>query len=104
MTRRSACRLATLVLMAGCAAGASADERTEYQRRSAERDVALFQSLDRNSDGTVTKLEAHGDLNFSPRFDDMDINRDGIVTREELQRYIDQRYGVSTAAAGAAQR
>ena len=26
----------------------------------------------------------------------MDINRDGLVTPEELQRYIAQRYGVQT--------
>jgi hypothetical protein len=56
--------------------------------------MALFQALDRNADATVTHLEARGDLNFLPYFDDMDTNRDGIVTTEELQRHIELRYGV----------
>lgn len=63
------------------------------QLRSAARYTALFQSLDRNRDGTVTRVEAKGDLSFGPVFDDMDINRDGGVTTAELQRYIEQRYG-----------
>ena len=105
MRGTSACRLAGLVMLMMGAAGAGADDRSEYQRRAAERDAALFQSLDRNGDNAVTREEAHGDLNFGPRFDDMDINRDGVVTREELQRYVEQRYGVRmSAAAGGTQR
>jgi Ca2+-binding EF-hand superfamily protein len=81
--------------MLGCAVGsAAADPKSEYERRAAERYVALFQSLDLDSDGTVSREEAQGDLNFRPSFDDMDINRDGIVTLAELQRYIEQNYGV----------
>jgi hypothetical protein len=30
----------------------------------------------------------------------MDINRDGIVTLDELQRYIEQHYGVAAPAGG----
>jgi Ca2+-binding EF-hand superfamily protein len=69
------------------------DDKTAYDQRSAARYAALFQSLDRNGDGTVTRVEAQGDLNFAPVFDDMDINRDGVVTNAELQRYLEQRYG-----------
>jgi len=77
------------------AAGALwADDRTDYNQRAAARDAALFQSLDRNANGELTREESKGDLDLGPRFDDMDINRDAIVTREELQRYIAQRYGV----------
>jgi hypothetical protein len=79
----------------GSAAGA--DDKTVYDQRAAARYVALFQSLDRDGDGTVTRVEAQGDLNLGPVFDDMDINRDGIVTSAELQRYIEQRYGVHAA-------
>ena len=78
---------------------AQADDRTEYNRRAAARDSALFQSLDRNGDGAVTREETKGDLDFGPRFDDIDINRDGTITRDELQRYIAQRYGVELQAA-----
>lgn len=86
----------TLVLaaFAASAAAAGADDRSAYNRRAAETYVALFKSLDRNGDATVTRAEAGGDLNFVPYFDDMDINRDGIVTMEELRRYIEMRYDV----------
>ena len=86
-------RAAAFVLLAACVSGAAANDKLEYDRRAAARDTMLFQSLDRNADGTVTRLESHGDLNFGPRFDAMDINRDGVVTTAELQRYIEQQYG-----------
>lgn len=82
-----------IALLMACAMGAAANDKTEYDRRSAARDMGLFQSLDRDVDGTVTRLEAEGDLNFAPRFADMDINRDDVVTTSELQRYIEQQYG-----------
>jgi hypothetical protein len=77
-----------------CVTGAVADDKTEYNRRAAQTHVALFKSLDRDADASVSRVEAQGDLNFVPHFDDMDINRDGIVTTEELHRYIELRYGV----------
>jgi hypothetical protein len=82
-----------------CATGAAANDRAEYNRRAADTYVALFKSLDRNADSTVTRVEAQGDLNFVPFFDDMDINRDGIVTADELRRYIEQRYEVRVESA-----
>jgi hypothetical protein len=74
---------------------ADIDPRTEYQRRAAERYVVLFQSLDRDRDGSVARVEARGDLNFEPRFDDMDVNRDGVVTAAELQRFIEAEFSLS---------
>src|SRR5690349_848328 len=73
---------------------AADDPKAEFDRRSAERYVALFQALDLNTDGMVSRAEAQGDLNFGPAFDDMDINRDGFVTVAELQRFIGQRFGL----------
>jgi hypothetical protein len=61
--------------------------------------MAWFQSLDRNGDKAVTKIESHGDLNFGPRFDDMDTNRDGIVTLEELRRFIEKEHGPTALTA-----
>ena len=78
-------------------AAAHADERADYNRRAAERYSALFQSLDRDGDGTVTRVEARGDLNFGPRFDDMDIDRNGIVSRAELQRFVAREFEVELA-------
>jgi hypothetical protein len=60
--------------------------------------VSLFHALDRNADGAVTRLEAAGDINFLPRFDDMEVDMDGTVTRSELLRYIDQHYGIPLPA------
>ena len=81
------------------AAAASADERSEYNKRVATRFVNLFQELDRDRDGRVTRAEATGDLNFLPAFSDMDINGDNVVTTEELHRFIDLKLGVQVRTA-----
>ncbi len=98
MNMKSVYRVGMLVLLMACAAGAGADDKSDYNRRAAERDLSLFQSLDRNTDGAVTRTEAHGDINFLPRFNDMDINMDGIVTTTELHRYLEQQYGARNHA------
>jgi hypothetical protein len=90
---------ATLILLLCGVQAAAADPQAEYHRRNAERYVALFTSLDRNRDGMVARVEAEGDLQFGPRFDDMDINRDGFVTGPELQRYVEQQHGVRVVVA-----
>jgi hypothetical protein len=85
------------LILPGYSSLAGADAKSDYDQRSAARYTALFQSLDRNGDRTVTRVEAQGDLNLGPVFDDMDINRDGVVTNAELQRYIEQRHGAYAA-------
>jgi len=85
--------LAAVVLLIACA-GTQAQDKAEYDRRSVAHYVELFQSLDRDGDGAVTRLETQGDLNFTPRFNDMDINRDGIVTKAELERYLELEHGL----------
>jgi hypothetical protein len=82
-----------MVLVACAFDAAAADAKDQYERRVAERYVTLFKSLDRDSNGAVSRAEAQGDLNFLPQFDGMDINRDGIVTEAELQRYIQYQHG-----------
>ena len=92
----SLCRMAILtsILLAGTVNAADADPQAQYERRAAERYVGLFSSLDLDRDAAVSRAEAKGDLNFAPRFDDMDINRDGFVTAAELQRFIALEYGI----------
>ena len=87
---------ALALLVAG--AGAQAQDKAAYDRRSAARYLELFQSLDIDRDGTVTRLEAQGDVNFIPRFNDMDIDRDGIVTRAELDRFLEREHGIRPGA------
>jgi len=79
---------------------AAADARSDYYQRRAATDMASFHALDTDHDNRLTRAEVEGDNDFGPRFNDMDINRDGVVTQEELQRYIEQHYGVSVPAAG----
>jgi Ca2+-binding EF-hand superfamily protein len=86
--------LAVVLLGVALTSRAAEDDKSEFDRRAAERYVSLFQALDLDNDGSVSKAEARGDLNFGPVFDDMDINRDGFVTAEELQRFVAQRYGM----------
>ena len=87
-----------LAMLLVLATSAAADDKSDYDRRAAARDAALFHSLDRNADGAVTRLEARSDINFLPRFDDMEVDMDGVVTRSELLRYIDQHYGIPPPA------
>ena len=92
----------SLVLAALLAAStlASADERSDYYQRVAARDLASFHELDVDHRGFLTRAEIVGDNDFGPRFTDMDINRDGVVTLEELARYIRLNYGVDIPADG----
>ena len=94
MSMKRATHAGVLVLLLMCAMSANADDRSDYNRRAATRDLSLFHSLDRNADGAVTRLEAQGDINFLPRFDDMEVDMNGVVTIAELHRYLEQRYGV----------
>ena len=87
-------RCAAFVLLASAVNAAAADAKAEYDRRNAERYVATFKSLDLDMDRAVSRAEASGDVNFRPLFDDIDVNRDGLVTPVELQRFIEREHGV----------
>lgn len=97
-------RVCAMALLAVCATGAALDDRAEYVRRLAERDRSAFTALDLNRDGVVTRDEAIHDLDFAPRFNDMDINRDGVITADELQRYLAWRYDTNSPRATADNR
>ena len=88
-----------LLAFAAHATAAFADDKADYQKRVATRFVNLFQELDRDRDGTVSRAEASGDLNFLPAFGDMDINGDNVVTTDELRRFLELKIGVNTVQA-----
>lgn len=98
MSIKTRWQFGVLAVLISLAMSAGADDRSNYNRRAAGEDVSLFHALDRNADGAVTRLEAAGDINFLPRFDDMEVDMDGTVTRSELLRYIDQHYGIPLPA------
>jgi hypothetical protein len=97
-----ASRSGVLAALLAVSALASADERSDYYQRVAARDLASFHALDVNQRGFVTRDDIVGDNDFGPRFTDMDINRDGVVTLEELARYVRLNYGVEIPADGKA--
>jgi Ca2+-binding EF-hand superfamily protein len=96
MTMKMKIMIAVLLLVV-LSLAAVADDRENFNRRAAEADLALLRQLDLNGDGYLTKDEAKGDLRLGPRFDDIDINRDGVITPQEMRRYIEQTYGVNPA-------
>lgn len=76
-----------IVIAAALAAGAAlAQAPAEYLKRVADNYRAAFAAYER--DGVVTRDRVRGDLFLEPRFDDIDINRDGVITRAELERFI----------------
>lgn len=68
---------------------AVADDRGDYNRRSAERYTAMFHLADTNKDNRVSREEAHGTIELEAHFNDIDIDRDGTITWDELARYIE---------------
>ena len=82
-------------------ASAGAQGKAEHDRRVASDLAQLFASLDRDADRAVTRVEAAGDVNFLPLFADMDVNRDGVVTSDELGRYLQLAYGVKLESVSA---
>ena len=87
---------ATLLLPA--ASLAADDARTAYYQRNANADLASFRELDVDKNNAITREEVRGDVDLTPRFDDIDVNRDGVVTLDELLAYAERQYGVKLTA------
>ena len=78
-------------------AWANGDE-VSYNQRAAQTDLSVFHELDRAGNGYLTREHTGGDMRLGPRFDDVDTNRDEIVTPQEMRIYVEKSYGVLPAA------
>jgi Ca2+-binding EF-hand superfamily protein len=77
-------------LMAACISTLTvADDRADYNRLSAERYIAMFRLADFNKDNVVTVGEAQGIIELQAHFNDIDTDRDGDITWDELTHYIE---------------
>ena len=84
-----------LVALASPGGNALAQDKAAYEQRAIARFEQQFAALDRAGKGEVTRTDAEGYIDFTAAFDDIDINRDGIVTKSELHRYLVLRYGAA---------
>ena len=76
-----------VMLVAALAAGAALAQAPDaYIQRVVDNYRAAFARYERN--GVVTREAVRADLVFGPVFDDIDINRDGVITRAELDRFL----------------
>ena len=87
---------AALLLATGVSVWANA-EKAGYYQRAAQTDMTLFREMNRAGDGRLTTDEVRGDMRLGTRFDDIDTNRDEIVTPQEMKVYIERTYGVIPA-------
>jgi len=71
------------VLALGCYE-MKAQESDERQRREPPSVDEIFEHLDTNQDGKLSKKEVRGPL--SRDFDKVDLNEDGFITKEELEK------------------
>jgi hypothetical protein len=88
---------AALLLSVHCASVLADDDKDRYNRRAAQTDMSLFRELDRSGNGLLTRENIKGDMRLGTRFDDIDTNRDGIATQQEMRIYIQQTYGLLPA-------
>jgi len=69
-----------------------AQDKSAYQQRSIARYLETFASLDVDRNGELSREETQGNLEFTAVFNDIDTNRDGTVTRAELDYFLAQRF------------
>ena len=71
-----------------------ANDEAMYNQRAAQTDLSLFREMDRAGKGFLTVEDTRMDMRLGTRFDDIDTNRDGSVTLQEMRAYIEKTYGV----------
>ena len=88
---------AVALLSVACVSAWANDDEARYNQRAAQTDISLFREMDRAGNGFLTRDSVRGDMRLGTRFDDIDTNRDEVVTLQEMRAYIEKRYGVHPA-------
>jgi hypothetical protein len=88
---------AAAVLSVACVNVWADGDEAKYNQRAAQTDMSLFREMDRAGKGLLTKDDVRGDMRLGTRFDDIDTNRDEVVTLQEMHAYIEKTYGVLPA-------
>ena len=101
MRTRSVLVIVLTVIAAWTGPNVDAQDKAAYQQRNIARYIDTFALLDFDRKGEVTREEAGGNVEFTATFNDIDINRDGIVTRAELDYFLAQRFAYAPNGADA---
>ena len=88
---------AVALLSVACVNAWANDDQAGYNQRAAQTDMSLFREMGRAGNGLLTKDNVRGDMRLGTRFDDIDTNRDAVVTLQEMRTYIEKTYGVLPA-------
>ena len=81
--------ISAIAALLGMALNANAAQvPPSFLKRAEDNYRAQMKARDFNGDGALTRREAHGNLLLTGRFDDIDVDRDGTITREELERFL----------------
>jgi hypothetical protein len=88
---------AAALLLAPCVSVGADGDKDLYNQRAALTDMAVFHELNRTGNGFLNREDVAGDMRLGVRFDDIDTNRDEVVTLQEMRAYIEKSYGVVPA-------
>jgi Ca2+-binding EF-hand superfamily protein len=81
---------ALLIAAAALAVGVAFAQQppADFLKRVADHYRTAFVAADTGAKGYITRDDIQGNLFLLPVFESMDINRDGRVTKEELDRFL----------------
>jgi hypothetical protein len=98
---RQSLRLALAACLLLSAGGASAQDQAAYNQRNIARFTDAYRMLDVDGDGRLTRDEARGNLDIVPRWRDIDVDGDDVITSAELSRFLADHYGLQRPLAAA---
>lgn len=84
--------LVVLSVMLVSAAAIGDDRAAAHpEQASAKAAQAKFESLDRNNDRALNKIEARAEASLAAKFASVDVNADGFISQREYVAYVGQQ-------------